>query len=98
MNSIPLDDLARPPLVRRGQLVMIALAVSDLALDEQGRALDTGAAGDEVRVLNPVSRAVLEATVACHFPLRTPVSLGARGAAGQSLRPSSRRRRLAPTT
>lgn len=62
-DSIPLEDLARPPLVRRGQLVMIALAVSDLALDEQGRALDTGAAGDEVRVLNPVSRAVLEATV-----------------------------------
>jgi flagella basal body P-ring formation protein FlgA len=62
-ESVPLEDLARPPLVRRGQLVMIALAINDLALDEQGRALDTGAAGDQVRVLNPLSRAVLEATV-----------------------------------
>ena len=62
-ESVPLEDLARPPLVRRGQRVMIALTINDMALDEQGRALDTGAAGQRVRVLNPVSRAVMEATV-----------------------------------
>ncbi len=62
-DPIPLAELARPPLVQRGQPVLIALAMPGLALSEQGRALDTGTAGDEVRVLNPASRAVLEGTV-----------------------------------
>jgi flagellar basal body P-ring formation protein FlgA len=62
-DPIPLAELARPPLVERGQPVLIALAIPGLALSEQGRALDTGTAGDDVRVLNPVSRAVLEGTV-----------------------------------
>ncbi|MDE2583029.1 MAG: flagellar basal body P-ring formation protein FlgA [Rhodospirillales bacterium] len=56
--------LRAPRLVRRGAAVLIRLDRPGLALTASGRALDSGAAGDRVRVLNPVSHAVLEARVA----------------------------------
>jgi len=62
-DPLPLADLGRPPLVKRGQRVLIALEAPGLALTEQGQALESGAADASVRVLNPLSHAVLEATV-----------------------------------
>lgn len=62
-EPVPLEDLVPPPMVQRGQRVLIALAAPGLALTEQGQALEGGAKGAMIRVLNPVSRAVLQATV-----------------------------------
>jgi flagellar basal body P-ring formation protein FlgA len=79
-EPVRLDNLVPPPLVRRGQRVLIALAAPGLQLAEQGQALDTGGSGDQVRVLNPVSHAVLEATVTGPGQVRVAVgSLPLRG-------------------
>ncbi|MGH7159428.1 MAG: flagellar basal body P-ring formation chaperone FlgA [Acetobacteraceae bacterium] len=62
-DPLPLSDLSAPPLVRRGQRVLILLSAPGIALTEQGKALEAGAANASIRVLNPLSHAVLEATV-----------------------------------
>ena len=62
-QPLPLADLMRPALVEKGSAVQMVLETQGIALAGQGQALDAGAAGDRVRVLNPVSRAVLEAEV-----------------------------------
>lgn len=62
-SPLPLADLSRPPLVRRGQRVLIALDAPGLTLAEQGRALESGAADASIRVLNTLSHAVLAARV-----------------------------------
>ena len=56
-------DLMRPALVDKGALVTMELSAPGLALVGQGVAQDSGGAGDRIRVLNPSSRAVLEAEV-----------------------------------
>ncbi|HTW29391.1 MAG TPA: flagellar basal body P-ring formation chaperone FlgA [Acetobacteraceae bacterium] len=56
-------NLVRPPLIRRGAEVLLTLDEPGLTLTGQGQALDSGALGERIRVLNPVSRAVLEAQV-----------------------------------
>ena len=58
-----LADLRRPPLVGKGDAVAIRVDSGGLVLSGQGQALEAGAAGDHVRVLNPISRAVLDAEV-----------------------------------
>ncbi len=62
-QPMPLGDLIRPPLVLKGTAVLMRLENGGLELTGQGQALDAGAMGDHVRVLNPTSRAVLEAEV-----------------------------------
>ena len=56
-------DLMRPALVEKGALVSMELSAPGLALTSQGVAQEAGGAGDRIRVLNPTSRAVLEAEV-----------------------------------
>lgn len=58
-----LADLARPPAVRKGANVQMVLSGGGLSLVAQAVALEAGAPGERVRVQNPSSRAVLEATV-----------------------------------
>ena len=58
-----LADLMRPPAVRKGTSVQMLLSGGGLSLAGQALALESGAAGERVRVQNTVSRAVLEATV-----------------------------------
>ena len=58
-----LADLARPPSVRRGANVQMVLQGAGLSLVGQAQALESGATGERVRVMNAASRAVLEATV-----------------------------------
>jgi flagella basal body P-ring formation protein FlgA len=62
-QPFPLSELMRPTLVRRGANVMMELSSPGISLTAQGKALDTGAVGERIRVLNPISRAVIEADV-----------------------------------
>lgn len=56
-------DLQRPALVQRRGNVQIVLESAGLLLTAQGVALEAGGTGDQVRVLNPVSHAVMLAEV-----------------------------------
>ena len=62
-QAFTLADLARPALVRRGADVLMELTAPGITLTAQGQALEGGAAGERIRVLNPVSHAILEAEV-----------------------------------
>lgn len=62
-QPLPLADLAPPALVQKGATVLMLLDSSGIALTGQGQALEAGALGEHVRVLNPISRAVLQAEV-----------------------------------
>ena len=56
-------DLMRPNAVQRGAVVRIELNAAGLALTAQGIAMESGATGERIRVMNPGSRAVVEAEV-----------------------------------
>ena len=56
-------DLIRPPLVRRGAIVQMQLQSGGLSMAGQAVALESGAEGEQVRVQNMNSRAVLTAVV-----------------------------------
>jgi flagellar basal body P-ring formation protein FlgA len=62
-QPLALTDLVHPPLVKRGSMVQIELSVGGLSVSGQAVALDTGAAGDRVRVQNTSSRAMIFADV-----------------------------------
>jgi flagella basal body P-ring formation protein FlgA len=57
------SDLSRPSLVQKGARVLMLLDSPGISLTAQGQAQEAGAAGERIRVLNPVSRAVVEAEV-----------------------------------
>lgn len=56
-------ELMRPSMVVRGATVLMLLDSPGIALTAQGQAMESGAIGERIRVLNPVSRAVVEAEV-----------------------------------
>lgn len=56
-------DLAPPALVLKGHSIQMTLRSSGLTLIGQGQALDSAGLGEHVKVLNPVSQAVLDAEV-----------------------------------
>jgi flagellar basal body P-ring formation protein FlgA len=62
-QPLPLAELELPSLVQKGAAVLIQLDTAGLTLTGQGQALEPGAAGQRIRVLNPTSRAVVEAEV-----------------------------------
>jgi flagella basal body P-ring formation protein FlgA len=62
-QPLAVADLARPTAVQRGATVQMQLAVSGLSVTGQGMALESGAAGERIRVQNSSSRAVIEAEV-----------------------------------
>jgi flagella basal body P-ring formation protein FlgA len=57
-------DLARPELVQRNEPVTITYAMPGLTLTIRGKALDSGAEGDSIGVLNEQSKRTLQAVVA----------------------------------
>ena len=57
------EDLRQPSLVRRGSIITIRLSANGLELAEEGQAVDTGGAGDRVRIMNVTSRAVIVGVV-----------------------------------
>jgi len=62
-QPLALSDLAHPEVVRRGADVQMLLDSPGIVLTAQGQAMDGGAVGERIRVMNPVSRAVIEAEV-----------------------------------
>ena len=58
-----LADLARPQAVQKGEAVQMQLQTPGISVSAQGVAMDSGAVGERVRVLNASSRAVVEAEV-----------------------------------
>jgi flagella basal body P-ring formation protein FlgA len=60
---IPLAGLMQPTQVTRGDPVRLQLQVGGLSVAGQGLALESGAAGERIRVRNISSQAVLEAEV-----------------------------------
>ncbi len=59
----PLTELGRPLEVKKGEAVEVELQSPGLLISTQGVALEGGAAGDPIRVMNTSSRAVLGAKV-----------------------------------
>ncbi|MCW3475117.1 flagellar basal body P-ring formation chaperone FlgA [Limobrevibacterium gyesilva] len=62
-QPLPLAELTRPAAVQKGARVTMQLQAPGLTLLAQGQALEAGAIGDRIQVLNPASRAVVEADV-----------------------------------
>ena len=60
---VPLDDLEQPKLVFRGMPILLKLQTSGLTLTTKGEAIDPGALGERVHVLNPTSRIIVVARV-----------------------------------
>jgi flagellar basal body P-ring formation protein FlgA len=62
-RPLAVSELSRPAMVQKRASVMMLLDSPGIRLTAQGQALDTGALGERIRVLNPVSRIVIEAEV-----------------------------------
>jgi len=62
-QPLAISELVRPSLVQRGANVLMVLESTGIALTAQGQALESGAIGERIRVLNPSSHAVVEAEV-----------------------------------
>jgi flagella basal body P-ring formation protein FlgA len=56
-------ELTQPSMVQKGARVLMQFDSPGISLTGQGQALEAGAIGERIRVLNPVSRAVVEAEV-----------------------------------
>lgn len=57
-------DLGPPTLIERNDIVRLRFAVGAIEITTEGRALDRGALGDRVRVMNLASRAIVTGNVA----------------------------------
>ncbi|WP_338048620.1 flagellar basal body P-ring formation chaperone FlgA [Phaeovibrio sulfidiphilus] len=57
------SELLRPEVVRRNAVVTMELSMPGLNVTAKGRALESGADGDVIRVMNLASRQVVNATV-----------------------------------
>ena len=73
----------RPAMVQKGATVLMVLDSPGIALTAQGQAMEAGAIGERIRVLNPISRAVVEAEVVGPDRVRVAPT---RGRAGSSER------------
>jgi len=57
------NELTHPSIVVKGATVLMVLDSPGIALTGQGQAMEAGAIGERIRVLNPSSHAVVEAEV-----------------------------------
>ena len=62
-RPIRAEDIGPPALVNRNQIVPLVFRASGLSISTAGRALDRGAVGDMIRVMNMSSRSTLFGTV-----------------------------------
>jgi flagella basal body P-ring formation protein FlgA len=60
---IPLADLGRPVIVMKGEPLVLSLDGPGIALTAQGVANEAGGLGERIHVINPYSRAMLEAEI-----------------------------------
>jgi len=58
-RPILVDDIGPPAVVTRNQLVRVQFLGNGLSIVTEGRALERGAVGDNVRIMNLSSRATL---------------------------------------
>lgn len=58
-----LGDLARPELIGRGEAILVVYEVPGLSLTVRGKAVEAGALGDTIAVVNPQSKRTVQATV-----------------------------------
>lgn len=58
-RPIRIDDIGPPAIVTRNQIVSLSFAGRGLRIVTEGRALERGAVGDNVRIMNLSSRATL---------------------------------------
>jgi flagella basal body P-ring formation protein FlgA len=58
-RPILVDDVGPPALVSRNQIVRLKYLGSGLSITTEGRALERGAIGDRVRIMNLASRATV---------------------------------------
>lgn len=63
LRPLSATDVVEPLLVKKGDLVTLTLQDSIMHLTTQGKALENGAAGASVRVMNTSSRQVVDAVV-----------------------------------
>jgi flagella basal body P-ring formation protein FlgA len=63
MRPVTAADIEAPALVKRGELVTVALQNGALNLTLQGKALQNGSEGDIVRIVNTASNRMLEGVV-----------------------------------
>ncbi len=71
-----LSELGKPPAIQKGARVRMLLQSPGLDLVAQGQALQSGALGDRIQVLNPSSHAVVEADVTGADQVRVAVGSG----------------------
>ncbi|MBZ4022012.1 flagella basal body P-ring formation protein FlgA [Rhodobacter sp. TJ_12] len=62
-RPIRAGDLAPPALVERNQMIPIAYQRGGLSIQTEGRALDRGAIGEAIRVMNMASKTTVFATI-----------------------------------
>lgn len=62
-QAIRIGDVAPPVVIKKGDLVAMLVSTPGMSLTAQGRALDEGAAGDTIRVMNSSSKRTIEGTV-----------------------------------
>ena len=62
-QPLEMGELMRPALVQKGATVLMVLDSPGIALTARGQAMEPGAIGERIRILNPASRAVVEAEV-----------------------------------
>ncbi len=66
------DELRDPVVVAKNSLVMVKLETDRMQLTAQGRALEDGAQGDVIRVMNTKSNAVINAVVVDSGTVQVP--------------------------
>lgn len=62
-QPIETNDLSAPLMVQRGTTVQLQLLAPGLSLQGKATAMESGAVGERIRVMNPSSRAIVEAEV-----------------------------------
>ena len=63
MKPLTLSDVKLPVIVKKGDLVTMVLTNNALNLTAQGRAMENGAAGDAIHVMNSSSKQIIDAIV-----------------------------------
>jgi flagellar basal body P-ring formation protein FlgA len=63
MRPVAAGDIVEPVLVRKGEMVTVSLQNGSMFLTTQARALENGASGSLIKVMNMSSRQVLDAVV-----------------------------------
>jgi flagellar basal body P-ring formation protein FlgA len=71
-TPIRFRDIQRPLLISKGTLVNMVVQTPFMLLSTTGKALDSGAAGDTVRVQNTESRQIVQAVVDARDRVRIP--------------------------